>query len=89
MSTHVPGFLIFFQFFLHHFVLAKLATTSIRVKEQPMTTYKTNAVKSGVVSHLVQSSASCQRALYKGLPPVCKVCRLINEQVTLRASYMQ
>ena len=28
MSTHVPGF----QIFLHHFVLAKFATGSIRVK---------------------------------------------------------
>ena len=31
MSTHVPG-LQSFSGFLHHFVLAKLATTSIRVK---------------------------------------------------------
>ena len=30
MSTHVPGFQTFFRF-LHHFVLAKLATSSIRV----------------------------------------------------------
>ena len=36
MSTHVPGY----QSFLHHFVLAKLATSSIRVnissKECPL-----------------------------------------------------
>ena len=31
MSTHVPGFRSFFRFLLH-FVLAKLATSSIRVK---------------------------------------------------------
>ena len=32
MSTHVPGFQSFFkEYFLHIFVLAKLATTSIRV----------------------------------------------------------
>ena len=31
MSTHVPGFQPLFSF-LHHFVLAKLATSSIRVK---------------------------------------------------------
>ena len=32
MSTHVPGFQSFSGgFFLHHFVLAKLATSSIRV----------------------------------------------------------
>ena len=32
MSTHVPGFQYFLRFFLHHFVLAKLATvSSIRV----------------------------------------------------------
>ena len=31
MSTHLTGFLSFFFFFLHHFVLAKLATSSIRV----------------------------------------------------------
>ena len=30
MSTHVPGFQSFFQVILHHSVLAKLATTSIR-----------------------------------------------------------
>ena len=31
MSTHVPGFSNFLSF-LHHFELAKLATSSIRVK---------------------------------------------------------
>ena len=31
MSTHLPGFQPFFRF-LHHFVMAKLATSSIRVK---------------------------------------------------------
>ena len=31
MSTHMPGFRSFFRF-LHHFVLAKWATSSIRVK---------------------------------------------------------
>ena len=36
MSTHLPGFLSFFRF-LHYFVLAKLATTSIRVnRNQPV-----------------------------------------------------
>ena len=33
MSTHVPGFQFFFSF-LHHLVLAKLATSSIRVKNE-------------------------------------------------------
>ena len=33
MTTHVPGFESFFSCcFLHHFVLAKLATSSVRVK---------------------------------------------------------
>ena len=32
MSTHVPGFQTFFSFFLHYFVMANLATSSIRVK---------------------------------------------------------
>ena len=31
MSTHVPGFQAFYRF-LHHFVLAELATSSIWVK---------------------------------------------------------
>ena len=31
MSTHLPGFQSF-SAFLHHFVLAELATSSIRVK---------------------------------------------------------
>ena len=31
MSIHMPGFKSF-SFFLHYFVLAKLATSSIRVK---------------------------------------------------------
>ena len=31
MSTYVPGFESFFRF-LHHFILAKLATSNIRVK---------------------------------------------------------
>ena len=35
MSTHVPGFQSFFMFFFHHFVKAKLATSSVRVKEEP------------------------------------------------------
>ena len=30
MSTHVQGFLSFSFFFLHHFVMAKLATSSVR-----------------------------------------------------------
>ena len=33
MSTHVPGFQSFFSFLIH-FVLAKLATSNIRVKDQ-------------------------------------------------------
>ena len=33
MTTHVPGFQSYFKF-LHHFVLAKLATNSIRVLEK-------------------------------------------------------
>ena len=32
MSTHLPGFQSFFTFFLHHIELAKLATSSLRVK---------------------------------------------------------
>ena len=32
MSTHVQGFKSFLKAFLHHFVLAKLATSSIRFK---------------------------------------------------------
>ena len=32
MSTHIPGFQSF-SGFLHHFVLAKLATSSMRVKD--------------------------------------------------------
>ena len=32
MSTHIPGFQSFFSF-LHHFAMAKLATSSIRVKQ--------------------------------------------------------
>ena len=32
MSTHLPGFTSFSRF-LHHFVLTKLATSSIRVKD--------------------------------------------------------
>ena len=33
MSTNMPWFQSFLNFFLHHFVLADLATTSIRVKQ--------------------------------------------------------
>ena len=33
MGTHLLGFQSFFSFFLHHFVLTKLATSSIRVKQ--------------------------------------------------------
>ena len=32
MSTHVPGFPIY-QFFFHYFVFAKLATSSVRVRD--------------------------------------------------------
>ena len=31
IRTHLPGFQSFFSFFLHYFLLAKLATSSIRV----------------------------------------------------------
>ena len=34
MSTHLPRFQSFFLDFLHDFVLAKLATSSIRVKQR-------------------------------------------------------
>ena len=37
MSTHMPGF--HFSGFLHHFVLAKLATTSMRVKQKKSSTF--------------------------------------------------
>ena len=33
MSTNVPGFQSSFSVFLHHFVMAELATSSIRVNE--------------------------------------------------------
>ena len=33
MSTNMPGFQSFFQVVLHHFVLAKLATSSLRVNQ--------------------------------------------------------
>ena len=36
MSTHLPGFQSIFTGFLHHFILARLATSSIRVKERSM-----------------------------------------------------
>ena len=36
MSAHMPGFLSFFSF-LHHFALAKLATSGIRVKKGSFT----------------------------------------------------
>ena len=42
MSTHLPGFRsyarvsVIFQVFLHHFVFAKLAISSIRVKAKDM-----------------------------------------------------
>ena len=35
MSTHLPGFQSF-SGFLHHFVLAKVATSSIRVKKDKL-----------------------------------------------------
>ena len=36
MSAHVPGFQSILSVFLHHFILAKLATSSIRVKEDTL-----------------------------------------------------
>ena len=35
MRTHLPGFQSFVSFFLHHFILAKLAISSIRVSPFP------------------------------------------------------
>ena len=40
MSTHMPGFQYYFRFFLHHFLLAKLVTSSIRVKKKWTKFYK-------------------------------------------------
>ena len=37
MSTNVPGFQSFSVYFLHYFVLAKLATSSIRVNRIKLT----------------------------------------------------
>ena len=36
MSTHSPGFKSFSRFFLHHFVLAELATSSLKVNTFPL-----------------------------------------------------
>ena len=45
MKTHVSGFQVFFSpFFLHHFVTAKLATSSIRVKVMSLTAHITLAL---------------------------------------------
>ena len=50
MSTHLSGFLSFFSF-LHHFVLAKIATSSIRVNSL--------TVILNLVSHRSQISRLC------------------------------
>ena len=55
MSTHLPGFQSFFKF-LHHFVLAKLATGSIRV--EGLDTVK--------VSWLIARPCLSQQALWGG-----------------------
>ena len=47
MSTHVQGFQSFFRF-SHHFVLAKLATSSIKVETDLLHWYRTGAL---VASH--------------------------------------
>ena len=50
MSTHLPGFWSF-SAFLHHFVLAKVATTSIRVKSPLL-------IRPSVANHLSINSRS-------------------------------
>ena len=47
MSTHIPGFQTFFRFF-HHSVLAKLATSSIKVETDLLHWYRKGAL---VASH--------------------------------------
>ena len=45
MSTHMPGFQSFFEGSLHHSVLAKLATSSIRVKTQSQQLGDTGSIR--------------------------------------------
>ena len=56
MSTHVAGFQSFFLGFLHHFVLAKLATSNIRVKIFRLS--EQASVSSPVTASVVSSASS-------------------------------
>ena len=60
MSTHKPGFQSFFRF-LHHFVLAKLVTSSIRVKatERAMTQSHPTCLSAKTICCLHHSYCMC------------------------------
>ena len=66
MSTHLPGYQSFFIFFLHHFVLAKLATSSIRVTEIHITE------KNSFIGSVLQSATSSSPCFYVSIPDIDK-----------------
>ena len=59
MSTHLPGFQSFLKSFLHHFVLAKLATSSIRVKSGPFYNWKTTYYIQEMIAFHIYVNTSC------------------------------
>ena len=78
MNTHMTGFQSFFRF-LHHFVLAKLATSSIRVTTTPPIGYQNRqAVRGVIVPACVCLSIIMLPLIHKmgichGLAPKCEV----------------
>ena len=64
MNTHVTGFQSFLSFFLHHFVLAKLATSSIRVKDVTIDLRKR---LTGMAFASRRNSTHCMKMLSEGM----------------------
>ena len=77
MSTHVLGFSVFFQFFLHHFVLPKLATSSIRVKMYLPAGYCAMTGWAGYFYH----TNLLQERLVKGVEAYCTIERDRNSDI--------
>ena len=64
MSTHLPGFQSFYNVF-HHFVLAKLAISSIRIKSRAVKT----AGAEGVNKVDIRNRAPCHRISHTNTNP--------------------
>ena len=88
-STHLPGFQSFFSFFSNHFVLAKLATTSIRVKNLPMAQKSTECLCGPMGYQGANGDTSFGKIEYRFTYFYFRICTDIRKQVLPKSRWAQ